>query len=155
MTVTEKIAYLKGLTEGLEAGDLSTSRGNKVVAGIIDVLDDLAAEVEHIGSHVHGGGHHHHDTDADDDLADTEVLFGDDESDISFDDDDTVVIRCPFCKKESEYPVDDILDSPSITCPKCGEELLIDHADEEDEVSGCGCGHCHKVDIDDDECIEI
>ena len=42
MEISEKVAYLKGLAEGL---DLDTeSKEGKLIAAIIDVLDDMALE---------------------------------------------------------------------------------------------------------------
>ena len=40
MTVAEKVSYIKGLAEGLGVDD-STKEG-KVLAAIVDVLDDIA-----------------------------------------------------------------------------------------------------------------
>ena len=43
MEISEKVAYLKGLAEGL-ALDTDTKEG-KLIAAIIDVLDDIALEI--------------------------------------------------------------------------------------------------------------
>ena len=43
MELFEKVAYLKGLAEGL-ALDTETKEG-KLIAAIIDVLDDMSAEL--------------------------------------------------------------------------------------------------------------
>lgn len=44
MTVTEKVAYLKGLMEGLSVDE--TSKEGKILKAVVDVLDDLAMSVE-------------------------------------------------------------------------------------------------------------
>ena len=44
MEITEKVAYLKGLLEGMEL-DTEKKEG-KLIAAIIDVLDDIALELE-------------------------------------------------------------------------------------------------------------
>ena len=44
MEITEKVAYLKGLAEGMEL-DTEKKEG-KLLAAIIDVLDDMALEIE-------------------------------------------------------------------------------------------------------------
>ena len=44
MEITEKVAYLKGLAEGMEL-DTDKKEG-KLLAAIIDVLDDMALEIE-------------------------------------------------------------------------------------------------------------
>ena len=43
MEISEKVAYLKGLAEGL-ALDTESKEG-KLIAAIIDVLDDIALEI--------------------------------------------------------------------------------------------------------------
>jgi len=43
MEITEKVAYLKGLMEGMEL-DTEKKEG-KLLAAIIDVLDDIALEI--------------------------------------------------------------------------------------------------------------
>lgn len=44
MEITEKVAYLKGLAEGMEL-DTEKKEG-KLLAAIIDVLDDIALEID-------------------------------------------------------------------------------------------------------------
>ena len=44
MTVIEKVAYLKGLCEGLNL-DGATAEG-KVLVKIVDILDDMANDIE-------------------------------------------------------------------------------------------------------------
>ena len=46
MTISEKVAYLKGLAEGL-ALDTETKEG-KLIAAIIDVLDEMCEKVGEI-----------------------------------------------------------------------------------------------------------
>ena len=50
MTITEKTAYLKGLLEGMEI-DQSTKEG-KLLAAIIDTLDDIALSVADLDDEV-------------------------------------------------------------------------------------------------------
>ena len=47
MEITEKVAYLKGLAEGL-ALDTEKSKEGKLISAIIDILDDIALEMEDI-----------------------------------------------------------------------------------------------------------
>ena len=42
MNISEKVAYLKGLAEGLDLGD---GKEAKVLAGILDVLEDICEEI--------------------------------------------------------------------------------------------------------------
>ena len=76
MEISEKVAYLKGLAEGLNLD--TDSKEGKLIAAIIDVLDDMAekfAEVDDELCDVEDG------LDAvSDDLEDVEdVVFGEDE----------------------------------------------------------------------------
>ena len=45
MTISEKVAYLKGLADGLDL-DQETSKEGKLIAKIIDVLEDVGFAVE-------------------------------------------------------------------------------------------------------------
>ena len=43
MTLTEKVAYLKGLVDGLGVDE--TSKEGRIIKAIVDVLDDMALTV--------------------------------------------------------------------------------------------------------------
>ena len=98
MEITEKVAYLKGLMEGMEL-DTEKKEG-KLLAAIIDVLDDIALELEDMKDYADelGDG-----LDAvSDDLEDVEdVIFGEDEDeedeefDEDEDDEDCYATTCP------------------------------------------------------------
>ena len=45
MTISEKVAYLKGLADGLDL-DLENSKEGKLLVKIIDILEDLGLAVE-------------------------------------------------------------------------------------------------------------
>ena len=64
MTISEKVAYLKGLADGLDL-DKEPSKEGKIIAKIIDVLEDVGFAVEDLevevealtdGDGVHGRG---------------------------------------------------------------------------------------------------
>ena len=50
MTVTEKVAYLKGLVEGLELDESKSE--TQVIKAMMDVLDDLALTVTDLSDDV-------------------------------------------------------------------------------------------------------
>ena len=50
MTLTEKVAYLKGLAEGLALDE--TTKEGKVLLAIVDLLDDLTDTVSQLDSDV-------------------------------------------------------------------------------------------------------
>ena len=138
MEITEKVAYLKGLAEGMEL-DTAKKEG-KLLSAIIDVLDDIALELEDMkdAQAELGDG-----LDAvSDDLEDVEdAVFGDeddeddDEDEDEMDDDeDCYATTCPTCE-ETIYFDDSILEDGEVICPNCGEKLEFDltSLDETDE----------------------
>ena len=142
MEITEKVAYLKGLAEGMEL-DTEKKEG-KLLSAIIDVLEDIALELEDI-----------HDETSEladgldavsDDLEDVEdVVFGeededeDDEDSEYYEDDldeDCYATTCPTCE-ETIYFDESVLEDGQVICPNCGEKLEFDTSSldesEEDE----------------------
>ena len=127
MEITEKVAYLKGLAEGMEL-DTGKKEG-KLLSAIIDVLEDIALEIEDIEdeqAELADG------LDAvSDDLEDVEdIVFGDDEDDEYYEDDldedeDCYATTCPTCE-ETIYFDESILEDGEVVCPNCGEKLEFD-----------------------------
>lgn len=139
MEITEKVAYLKGLAEGMEL-DTEKKEG-KLLAAIIDVLDDIALEMEDMKDYADelGDG-----LDAvSDDLEDVEgVIFGEDEDDEDDTDDededeDCYATTCPTCE-ETIYFDDSILADGEVICPNCGEKLEFDLNSLEEETDEGG-----------------
>ena len=134
MEITEKVAYLKGLLEGMEL-DTEKKEG-KLIAAIIDVLDDIALELEDMKDYADelGDG-----LDAvSDDLEDVEdIVFGEDEDDEDdFEDEvdeDCYATTCPTCE-ETIYFDESILEDGEVICPNCGEKLEFDMSSLEDEA---------------------
>ena len=123
MEISEKVAYLKGLAEGL-ALDTESKEG-KLIAAIIDVLDEMSIRFEDIDDNLvdlEDG------LDAvSDDLSEVEeALFVMDEDD----EDDTEYFEttCPVCEEEIVFD-EDTLESGEIRCPNCGEKLEFDLSD--------------------------
>lgn len=139
MELTEKVAYLKGLMEGLGLDD-STKEG-KVLAVVVDILDDMAltiSDVEDgmdlITDQIEG---------IDEDLEELmEEVYDDDDDDDDFDDDfdgELYEVTCPSCG-DTICVDEDMLDEGEIDCPGCGETLEFDLDGVLDE---CDCGHDH------------
>ena len=131
MTVTERVAYVKGLAEGLEI-DNSTKEG-KLLNAIVDVLDDISFELADTQEIV---GELSDQVDMiDEDLESVEDYLYDDEDedeDDEDDDEDIFEVTCPNCG-ETIYVDDEMLDEGEIECPCCHENLEFDFDEEEDE----------------------
>ncbi len=125
MTTAEKVAYLKGLTEGL--GIDPEQKEGKILTTILDILEDLAIDQEDLAADI---AELDEGLDAvSDDLEDVEtVLFGDeeedDEDDIEDWDGETAFYecQCPACGETVTFD-EDVLAKGSIQCPACGETL--------------------------------
>lgn len=138
MTITERVAYLKGLAEGLEID--TTSKEGKVLTAIIDVLDDIAFEVSDMQDVIGELGEQIDMIDEDLDGLE-EIIYDDEDYDDDDDDDcecdgDLYEIVCPSCG-DSIYLDEDMVDEGEMKCPNCGEHLEFDF-----EEDGCDCGDC-------------
>ena len=127
MEITEKVAYLKGLAEGMELN--AEKKEGKLLLAIIDVLEDIALELSDIEDAQEELGE---GLDAvSDDLEDVEdLLYGeDDEPEYELDDlgedEDCYATTCPTCE-ESIYFDESVLEDGEVICPNCGEMLEFD-----------------------------
>ncbi len=151
MTTSEKVAYLKGLAEG--AGLDPASKDGKLFHTVIDILEDLAYDVEDVNDAVAELAEGLDD--ACDELADVEeILFGDvDELDDDDDDDvwgledgdelidaDDLTLyeaACPACGEVITFD-EGVLAEGGIPCPACGEMLEFDLGEEPDGTADEG-----------------
>ena len=141
MTITEKVAYLKGLADGLDL-DKDPSKEGKLISKIIDILEDIGLAVEDLEEEVEAIDE---ELEAmSEDLADVEdMIFEDydDEDDDEDDDeefdfadlgDDFFEIECPECGEDLVID-ESIFDVGEIGCPNCGNKFALDLVDEEEE----------------------
>ena len=119
MTISEKVAYLKGLAEGLNM-DVEKSKEGKLISLMIGILEEVGLSIEDLGEEI--------DT-ISDDLADVEsVVYGEDE-----DEDDYFEVECPNC--EEPIVIDDkALAEGEVECPNCQTKFSLDLSD--DTVEG-------------------
>ncbi|MBQ8287213.1 MAG: hypothetical protein IJX76_00390 [Clostridia bacterium] len=149
MTISEKVAYLKGLMEGLSL-PADTPEG-KVLACMADILSDMALTVEDLEKETVRLGDYVEELD--EDLGDVEeYLFTEDEDDDAdeveeeedaddfFDDDDDeesdediYALECPSCG-ETIYLDESLLDETDILCPACHEPISFDIEEEDEEI---------------------
>ena len=151
MTITEKVAYVRGLMEGL---DLDADKKEvKVLNAVIELLDDMAATVSELEEGYQDMADQLDEVDAD--LGDLEEEFyggcDDDECDCCCGDDDEedledemddcyYEVTCPACQ-ETICLSEDLIAEGKIDCPNCGETLEFDlDGIEEEESCDCGCG---------------
>lgn len=141
MTITEKVAYLKGLADGLDL-DKDPSKEGKLISKIIDILEDIGLAVEDLEEEVEVIGE---ELDAmSEDLADVEEMvfdeFDDEDDDEDEDDefdfadlgDDFFEIECPECGEDLVID-ESIFEVGEIGCPNCGNKFALDLVDEEEE----------------------
>lgn len=137
MTTSEKVAYLKGLAEGM--GINEDAGQGKLFKVIIDILEDLSLDLADTRDSM---------TDlsdaleaVSDDLAELEDEFyegylddDDDEDEDEEDYEDEPVfysVKCPGCGFELTVD-EDILDQGSFECPECGEVIDLTKAEVEE-----------------------
>lgn len=134
MTISEKVAYLKGLAEGLDL-DTTKSKEGKLISVMIGILEELAMSVEDLEENALNLGE---EIDVlSDDLADVEeVVFDEDDEDAEDYDDDWFEVECPTCG--ADILVDDeALADGEVECPSCGTRYAMELSDDdEDEEPG-------------------
>lgn len=127
MTISERVAYLKGLAEGL-AIDTEKSKEGKLIQVMIGILEEIGMSIEDLEENTVALGE---EIDAlSDDLSEVEdVLFEDDEDGCDCEDEDFFEVSCPNCK-ETLVIDEDVLESGLIQCPSCKEKFAIDLSDD-------------------------
>ncbi len=139
MKLTEKMSYLQGLIDGLEI-DTTTKEG-KALTQMSEVMSELVLYVEDLQSQV-------------DELTELCDILDEDlgqvEDDI-YDDDD---YDCDECyddeDDDDEYEFDDDDDELyEVTCPTCGDTILIDEGMIEEGSINCpNCNELLEFDFD-------
>lgn len=130
-SISEKVAYLDGLMEGLDVED---AKLKKLFNAIIDTLDSIAEElsdhddaIEELNDSI---------DEIYDDMDDyDEILYGEDDEDEDeeLDDDGFFEVVCPSCG-ETIYFDEDMLDNPDgLICPNCNEPIEISIGNEKSE----------------------
>ena len=128
MTISEKVAYLKGLAEGLNL-DTEKSKEGKLISVMIGILEEIGLSIEDLEENALALGE---EIDVlSDDLADVEsVVFDEDEDDEDYDD-DWFEVECPTC--EEALIIDDkALAEGIVQCPNCESKFSLDLSDDEE-----------------------
>ena len=179
MSLTEKLAYIQGLCEGMELD--GTTKEGKILLAIVDLLDDLTDTVSQLDSDV---DQIFDEIDAiDEDLTDVEDALLYDDEDEDDEDDDCCCgghghhgdhkCKCghhhddedddEWDDEDEDEDLTDLYDEENplyeITCPKCGETVCMD----EDMLFSpdCACPNCgtsFEIEFDEEcdceECAE-
>ena len=131
MTISEKVAYLKGLAEGLNI-DTEKSKEGKLINVMIGILEEIGLAIEDLEENSLALGE---EIDVlSDDLADVEAVVFDDEDEDDEDedeefDDDWFEVECPNCD-EVLVVDEDALEEGYIKCPNCDTEYSLDLSDD-------------------------
>ena len=154
MTISEKSAYLKGLMDGLKLN--TESDEGKMIAAIVDLLGDVTKkvvdiedttiaisdeldEIEEDLDAIEDYILDEEDDDYDEDEDDYDDEDEDDESDedgeegFDFGDEESTIyeVQCA-CGNIIDFD-EDVLESGSIVCDKCGETLEFSFEDDDEE----------------------
>lgn len=131
-TIGEKVAYLKGLCEGLEISD---DKEGKIIKGILDVLADISIAIE----------------DIEDDVFELNELTDELDEDLGTLEEDFYGEECSCCDCDCDCDEDD--EFYEIICDKCGESIYLE--DSEIFEDGVICPECgEKIDVDFDDAEE-
>lgn len=148
MTLSEKVAYLKGVAEGLKFDPEKSAEGKLIsimmdilehmalnaeenddsIQALADQLDDVSDSLAMVEDYVYSDEFTELDDEDDEDEDDAEEALEALEEDGFFE------LECPNCG--DTLVVDkSVLDSGSVTCPGCGQEFEIElgYEDEDDD----------------------
>lgn len=134
-TPAEKIAYMKGLMDGLKLADEDTA---KVLRGILDVLSDMAADIDGLADYCDELSEEVEELDYDLSVVEDDLYDDEDDDDLDeFDDDSEYYeVECPNCG-DRICVSEDILIEGGIDCPSCGKKLEFDFSTlTVDEIEG-------------------
>ena len=136
MTITEKVAYIQGLYDGLGL-DASTSGEARILSEMLDVLKEVGQQLDGMDAAM---DEFDEELDA---LSDTvadleEAVFDDEEEDDGFDgfededpDEDFFEIPCPSCGEDLVVD-DEALAAGVVDCPACGGKFALSFEDDGD-----------------------
>jgi len=128
MDINEKVAYIRGLTDGLKLNDNDDTV--KVLKAVIDLLEDISDEVTELGELYDDLSDQVEEIDQDLSIVEDD-LYDEEEDDEDFDDFDDFdedgeyyEVVCPSCGDEICVS-EDILIEGSIECPSCGKKTRV------------------------------
>ena len=141
MTISEKVACLKGLAEGL-AIDPEKSKEGTLINVIIDILEEIGMSIEDLEENTVALGEEI-DSISDDLSGLEEAVYEDDCCCDDDEDEDFFEVACPNCEEPLEI-TDEDLEAGYVQCPSCKEKFSIDLSGE------CDCDDCCDEEEDED-----
>jgi hypothetical protein len=147
MDIKEKVAYIKGLAEGMKLDENDVN--GKLIAAIIDVLGDMAEEIQNVEENAEYLENYIEELDEDLGMVEEDLYCGEDDEDDEDEDfeedfdeeeeddeDEVIVITCPSCG-DGVY-LDDTMDLDEIKCPSCGATFSCACGADCENCEGCG-----------------
>lgn len=132
MTILEKVAYIKGLAEGL--GIDKESKEGKLFTALLDIVDDIALTVADNCDQIDA---------IDEDLeAVEEIVYEEDDEDGYDWDDEYCPGDCTNCDGCDDFDFDDDDGVYEFECPHCHETVFFDDSLFEDEDYELECPAC-------------
>ncbi|MDE7390562.1 MAG: hypothetical protein K2M82_06455 [Lachnospiraceae bacterium] len=149
MEMNEKVAYIRGLMDGLKLNENDDTI--KVIKSIVDLLEDITDQVDDLGELYDELSAQVDEIDQDLSIVEDDLYDEDEDEDRDFDDFDEdeeyYEVVCPTCGDEICVS-EDILLEGSIDCPNCGEVLEFDFSELcADDING-DCEKCSSEDCD-------
>ena len=142
MTISEKVAHLKGLIEGMELD--ADKKETKLINAITDILDDIALDLSDLTDEQAVMADYIDELDYD--LGDVEEYLWDESEEEDELDDAFIEAECPECGKSFCFEAD--ADPENIICPHCGGHFTcICQCDDSD----ADCGECVKIKGEDEK----
>ncbi len=134
-TISDQVAYLKGLAEGLKISDADSN--GKLLLAIIDTLGTISTTVAKIEAAQKELDEYVEDID--DDLSAIEDLLLDDDDDDDDDEDEDdetdglIEYDCPHCDTTIVFEEDAVIMEEDHKCPNCGKAIFGEEDEDGDE----------------------
>lgn len=135
MTLTERVAYIRGLMEGL--GLDADSKETKVLNAMLELLDDMALTVTDLDGDIDDICDEIEEIEEEIDLLEEDVddLYEDFDDDDCCCDEDEYELKCSNCGDTVIVDEDMLFGDEEIFCPNCGAQFP------EMDLE-CACGDC-------------
>lgn len=127
----EKVAYLRGLAEGMEIGG---DKQGKLLNAMIAAMDEMADAIEENEATVMELDECVDDIyESLDEIEDYLDDDDDDDDDDEFDEDDFFEMECPQCGETVYFDVDMMENDDDLICPNCNAVIVPVPEDDEDD----------------------